>query len=119
MQKPYRNATYGNNAMVQEVKTSRIEPVHEPKQNVTHLHPQHIHSIDDEIHNDELEIRKTSHNKKNILNFDKLLDINKIFEFTKSDEFIILAVIAIVVLEGSGDLILLLALGYLLISDKF
>jgi hypothetical protein len=118
MQRAIKNATYGNNAMVKEVKISRIVPEHENEHNITHLHPQPIHSIDREIHNNEPEIVKTSHNKNNMLNFNKLFDVNKLLEFAKSDDFIILAIIGLLIIEGTVDIILLLALGYLLISDK-
>ena len=118
MQRANRNATYGYDAMVQEVKISRIVPEHENKQKVTHIHPQHIHSIDEEIQHVEPEKVKKIQHKNNMLNFNKLFDINKLLEFAKGDDFIILAVIGLLIIEGTGDIILLLALGYLLISDK-
>ena len=114
MQRTSRNSVLGNNAMVKEVKISRMTP--EPKiiDNITHINPQIYYPYFNETKHTETDKgERTHYNQKNLFN------LNKLFEFAKSDEFIILAVIAILIIEGTEDIILILALGYILIAEKF
>lgn len=118
MQRTAKNITHGSNAMVKEVKISRIIPEQTSKQNISHIYPDQLHPINEDPHHTITKENKKDERKKNKLDFNKLLDINKLLKFAKGDEFIILAVIFLLIIEGTGDIILLIALGYLLISDK-
>jgi len=109
MHRAVHNISHGNNALVQEVKVSRIDTPHK-KENISHLYPEKANpAFEEHFHSEE----KKHLNQKTFVK--NKINLNKLLNNFKDDDFIILGVILLLVFEGTDDFILLIALGYLLL----
>ncbi len=111
MQNQRRKPVFEDKNYIHEGKVSRISPLHSSASGPFRSGPPQLEAP-----------RKTGTEdpgrEKSRHGLGKSLDFSRILELLKSEEVILLAIFVLLIIEGSDDLILIIALGYLIFFCK-
>lgn len=104
-----KTSYYNDRTFVEGAKVSRITPTPYTVPAHVYYHPQYSEWAN------KADTGKNEQENKRLQLFKNFGGLNKILDFLRSDEALILLVLFVLIFEGNTDLILIIALGYLLI----
>ena len=127
MQNQSRQTNYQDKPLIQEAKVNRIVPSQKNRSGSVYFHPQHFESARykeyKEKENETLAHEHT-HSKNDCIhkNSGKAFGIqsllSSIFDFLKTDDGFLILILFLLIIEDSGDDILILAIAYIFISGN-